>query len=42
LWAITPSHSRTSLDRNRWQLSRVTFTAWFPTLINCSAVPRLL
>jgi hypothetical protein len=25
LYAITLSHSRTSFDRNRWQLSRVIF-----------------
>jgi hypothetical protein len=29
------------LDRNRWQPSRVTFTACSPSLIQCSAVPRL-
>ncbi len=28
--------------RNRWQLSRVIFTACFPSLIHCSALPRLL
>jgi hypothetical protein len=26
----------------RWQLSRVIFTACLPFLIHCSAVPRLL
>ena len=36
------SHSRTSLDRNRWQLNRVIFTACLPSLIHCSAMPRLL
>ena len=36
------SQSRTSLDRNLWQLSRVIFTACLPSLIHCSAVPRLL
>src|ERR1035438_6590223 len=34
--------SRTSLERNRWQLSRVILTACLPSLIHCSAVPRLL
>jgi len=33
LYAITLSHSRTSLHRNRWQLSRVMFTACLPSLI---------
>jgi hypothetical protein len=42
LYAITLSHSRTSFDRNRWQHSRVIFIACFPSLIHCSAVPRLL
>src|ERR1035438_6079662 len=41
LYMITLSHSRTSLDRKRWQLSRVIFTACLPSLIHCSAVPRL-
>jgi hypothetical protein len=41
LYAITLSHSRTSFDRNRWQLSRVIFTACLPSLIHCSAMPRL-
>ncbi len=36
------SHGRTSLARKRWQLSRVIATACLPSLINCSAVPRLL
>jgi hypothetical protein len=36
------SPSRTSLDRERWQLSRVIFTACLPSLIHCSAMPRLL
>jgi hypothetical protein len=27
---------------NRWQLSRVVFTAFLPSLIRCSAAPRLL
>ena len=36
------SQSRTSLDRNLWQLSRAIFTACLPSLIHCSAVPRLL
>ena len=30
MYAITLNHSRTSFDRNRWQLSRVIFTACFP------------
>src|ERR1017187_4271806 len=42
LYAITLSHSRTSFDRNRWQLSRVIFTACLPSLIHCSAVPALV
>lgn len=34
--------SRTSLERNRWQLSRVLLMVWLPFWIHCSAVPRLL
>jgi excinuclease ABC subunit B len=34
------SHSRTSLLRNRWQDSRVIFTACLPSLIHCSASAR--
>ena len=41
LLATTRSHRRASLDRNRWQLSRVIFTACLPSLIYCSAVPCL-
>jgi hypothetical protein len=40
LYAITHNLSRTSFDRNQWQLSRVIFTACLPSLIHCSAVPR--
>lgn len=36
LSAITLSHSRTSLDRNRWQLSRVIFTACLPSLVHAT------
>src|SRR5712692_2282464 len=39
---MTLSQSRTSFDRKRWQLSRVIFTACLPSLIHCSAVPRLV
>jgi hypothetical protein len=31
LYAITLSHSRTSFERNRWQLSRVIFTSCLPS-----------
>jgi hypothetical protein len=34
------SISRTSLERNEWQLSRVILTVCLPSLIRCSAVPR--
>jgi hypothetical protein len=40
LYAMRPNHSHTSMDRNRWQLSRVIFTAGLPSLIHCCAVPR--
>ncbi len=39
---VLVSDFRTSLDRDRWQLNRVIFTACLPSLIHCSAVPRLL
>src|ERR1019366_3827539 len=42
LYASRLSASRTWFERNRWQESRVILTACFPSLIHCSAVPRLL
>jgi hypothetical protein len=42
---ITLSHGRSWFDRNRWQLSRVIFSACWPSLIVAaaiSAVPRSL
>ena len=36
------SCSRTSLSRKSWQDNRVQFSAILPSLIHCSAVPRLL
>ena len=35
------SNDRTTLEWNRWQLSRVIFTACLPSLIHCCAVPRI-
>jgi hypothetical protein len=42
LQAITLSHSRTSFDRNRWQLSRVNLTACLPSLIHMLRDPSLV
>ena len=42
LYASTLSWRRTSLARNRWHDSRVQCAACLPSLIHCSAVPRLL
>jgi len=42
LQAGTLSCSRTSLARNRWRDSLVQCVACLPSLIHCSAVPRLL
>ncbi len=41
LYANMLNPSRTSFDRKRWQLSRVILSACLPSLIHCSAVPRL-
>src|SRR5664280_414862 len=37
-----PQRESTWLEWNRWQERRVIFTACLPSLIHCSAVPRLL
>src|ERR1035441_2334857 len=37
-----PQRESTWLEWNRWQERRVIFTAWLPSLIHCSAVPRFL
>jgi hypothetical protein len=42
LYASACSWSRTALCRKAWQLSRVQRSAFLPSLIHCSAVPRPL
>jgi hypothetical protein len=42
LYANAKSWSRTSLSRKSWHESRVQVSAILPSLIHCSAVPRLL
>ena len=42
LYARMNRDRRTRLATNRWHDSRVQFSAYFPSLIHCSAVPRPL